>query len=120
MREFKFRAYQNGKMFYNVMCGGFEETVPTVFINSNWIHLDNCKIMQYTGFRDIIGREIYDGDIVRYSNKYIYGALLEFQSEVKITSFGITIISSVGNEIFLEKCFENCEIVGNKYEDSEV
>lgn len=68
MREFKFRAWENGKMYYQVRCGGVFDgipTAPTVWNDNegDWLNLTgqpHTVIMQYTGLKDCNGNEIYE------------------------------------------------------------
>lgn len=74
MREFKFRAWENNEMYYQVRCGGSFDgipTAPTVWNEDrgDWINLTGqpyTKIMQFTGLKDKNSKEIYEGDILRY------------------------------------------------------
>lgn len=71
----KFRVWTGNKMEYNVLvgalgvfyCPGLDEEYPLSVSRSNIrikdLHPD--KLMQWLGFRDRVGREIYTGDIVR-------------------------------------------------------
>ncbi len=78
----------------------------------------SLEIMQYTGLKDMNGKEIYEGDIIpvlMYSGKYenyeIYwnDKLAEFDAKNKGNRNWIT--SSV---------WKDCEIIGNKHENPEL
>ena len=74
-REIKFRAFTNGKMYYDVELTndgwvhwwgerGIEcEAIGTIYDNRI---LNKCILMQYTGLKDKTGsKEIYERDIVK-------------------------------------------------------
>lgn len=69
MREIKFRAWnpESKKMFYD-----FDQNIKEVALGKS-IHLFVYEtglayktLMQYTGFKDFDGKEIYEGDILEY------------------------------------------------------
>lgn len=55
MREFKFRAWQR-------------ENDPEIPIVPD---REDCILMQYTGIKDKNGKEIYEGDILKYETGYM-------------------------------------------------
>lgn len=71
MREIKFRAYnKKGKAMYPVWgIHYFDESMTINIFGFNhkpdeYDDSENLILMQYTGFKDEYGREIYEGDIV--------------------------------------------------------
>ena len=84
--------------------------------------LEDVEIMQYTGLKDKNGKEIYEGDILKY--KFPYDRRLKHVSLVKFieteASFGLKDI--YGNEIPLYRITANnyFEVVGNIYENPEL
>lgn len=60
MREIKFRAWNGGQMLKNIPIEAVTLAGDLDFYGTS-LHL-----MQYTGLKDKNGKEIYEGDIVKY------------------------------------------------------
>lgn len=66
MREIKFRYWNNGIMQYD-----FDGWTEDISINEIFEYLKKNKIsiMQYVGKKDKNGKEIYEGDILKYDGE---------------------------------------------------
>lgn len=128
MREFKFRAFENNKMYYQVRVGGIfdnEATVPTYWDESRrgWIHLIGgkyTKVMQYIGFKDKDGKEIYEGDILEKDGCW------SIRVEYDKGSFRVRDLDEVRYINRILDChiytfdIENWKVIGNIYENPEL
>ncbi|MBS5869217.1 MAG: hypothetical protein KIC44_03105 [Fusobacterium periodonticum] len=138
MREIKFRVYLD-KMYYQneyneydtnlVGIDFFDKTVTFAtytdgeevdnlekysFDENDILYKKDLKIMQYTGLKDMRGKEIYEGDIV----KFLYSIFEVIWCNEKAS---FTLKNKKYKE-FLNFIYENnngMEIVGNIYENTE-
>ena len=127
-RIFKFRAWEksNNKMYECIV--GNTDTKDDKFIcpliwieeNSVWVHSDTCIIMQYTGYKDIKGQEIYEGDILTHKDywwikiEYDNGAFIARDIE------GIKYNNRITNEYIGNFDISKWKVIGNIYEDKEL
>ena len=132
-REIKFRVFVYNKMFYQDKYNAYSDNLASIDICKNTITItefynyedvyrfedEEVKLMQYTGLKDKNGKEIYEGDIIKY--KFPYDTRLKHISPVKFleteASFGIK--DRYGNKIPLYTISANnyFEVIGNIYEN---
>jgi uncharacterized phage protein (TIGR01671 family) len=129
MREIKFRAWDieferwarpedisiqgDGQAWIDRRASDYGDVIDTIDGSEQ-----GAIIEQFTGLHDSKGREIYEGDIVRYSNR---------------TESGVAKISSwIGNNLYFEwinspesptnadifGCAEELEVIGNIHESA--
>lgn len=102
MREYKFRAWDNGMVY---------DDRPQLILGNF------TNIMQYTGLKDINNNEIYEGDIIKYSATNIYG-------ETRVYFVLVEFLDGMfwaGNRPLVQivKHYEGL-VIGNKYENREL
>jgi uncharacterized phage protein (TIGR01671 family) len=132
MREIKFRAWDGKTMFFNVLAGGYEDTVPSVHIASKgWVNVDPYNLMQFTGLLDKNNKEIYEGDILDLgqtvngcSSFIVFWDRLNLGWNIK---YNAPMNNPRSYEYNLQEffkidfnCDEGVEIVGNIYQNPEL
>ena len=122
MREIKFRAWDRFKQRwsnYKINDGTvyFMDKNTGVWYGSYNKRYKDFNLMQYTGLKDMRGKEIYEGDILANGNdektyKVIFenGSFrAEFEGDFEEYSFDL-----------IDVVLQGCEVVGNIYENPEL
>ncbi|WP_436668008.1 YopX family protein [Latilactobacillus sakei] len=117
MREIKFRAWdKENKAFMPsegyAICDG--DVMGLRYGNEmEDVLTDQVEIMQYTGLKDMYGRDIYEGDVVEFE-----ASLIRTKAEVKYSrnQFIVSMNSVMPRslDLYLVK------IIGNKFENPEL
>lgn len=126
-REIKFRCFYNGKMYPVLELHGED----SMTVNGIKMHLDGLGervvspdsehikgVMQYTGLKDKNGKEIYEGDILKYS--YDDGLLLWVVESNNFGGYSIYNINrhsaAIRYPVDSPSYFIDREIIGNIFE----
>lgn len=122
MREIKFRAWDDAAKEM-IECTGcwFEE-------EGNYHEKDLAKVaapkvlMQFTGLKDKNGKEIWEGDVVRWEwhrmkKKPVYGPACEVTFGTLYESDGENRTGWIALDSFVTS---DCEVIGNIYENPEL
>ena len=128
MREIKFRAWDGEEMFVPSMITAHGDiNKPNGIGVDNWV---KAELMQFTGLKDKNGKEIYEGDILRYSFGdgegytqhvgevvwdgcfYMVGGLAGWWTKTFKSHMQETLRASTKKVV--------CEVIGNIYENPEL
>lgn len=123
MREIKFRGKRtdNGEMWYGDLS---HHATGKVFIKNIKKGINGTfevvfnTVGQFTGLYDKYGKEIYEGDIVRYT-KGLYGYKSTYSTYNEIVKVYIDVGISVF-EPFTSSDMIECEVIGNIHDNPEL
>lgn len=126
MREIKFRAWYkgvySGEMIYDIQ-NEFEERINLGMDSfGNYLNNASFEVMQYTGVKDCNGKEVYEGDIVKYkagTDKGIGYIKFEFSCFMIYWTNNKTFNDSFSS-MFYTQCSSEIEVIGNIYENPEL
>jgi len=110
MREIKFRIWDGNGFIYNGVTP-FELIQNAVYDTTVMFSLQKkCIWQQYTGLKDINGKEIYEGDILKVqipSLNIQTSEVIFYEGRFDFKSIAVTRLSDY---------VEYCEIIGNIYD----
>lgn len=124
MREIKFRAWdKKGKMMYKVALRDILEAKAELIMNCD---NDVTAVMEFTGLKDKSGTEIYEGDILRFTNRQAVKSPFEvvwdeyyLEFNIRSKKHGLSDLYS-GDEFRDGNTLTNAKVIGNIYQNPEL
>ena len=108
MREIKFRAWiKNHKQMIFLTAVAFGDLIDN--------HKKGFEIMQFTGLKDKNRKEIYEGDIVELERAKYQVYWHQHIAKWELERLNIKGFSNIGLINW-----NNCEVIGNKFENPEL
>jgi len=128
MKEIKFRFWdKNEKIFVqrpgNVVMLGDGKIFNDWREFEDYVESESLIIMQYTGLKDMNGKEVYEGDMV-LDHSWLYpreeDAIIVSWDEKKCGFVPFNFYNSRLDVYKAEECLYNYEVIGNIYENPEL
>ena len=113
-REIKFRAFVDGSML-DVVTLDFDN--KEVWFDGFCMDFKNVELMQFTGLYDKNGKEIYEGDICRDEDGL---GVVYWEKDCWMYGFVQDDSSYKSDGYMLREMVDDCEIIGNIFENQEL
>ncbi len=133
MRKLKFRVYNGIEMVYDIVVGkfgafyvnpgdkgnGLNPNDSACLTNFNTKYSDDTSIMQFIGISDKNGKEIYEGDIIKY-NDINYS--IDFCNCYSCGKYELIRDKKENGSHLSSECenWHQTEVIGNIYENPEL
>ncbi len=123
----KFRVWEHDVKFMNdqvrITYNRFGDNKIFVEVTEGfgWKDVDEKYLMQFTGLTDKNGKEIFEGDVVKFLIEHdgLNQPLRNIKYEIVIED-GVTLIKNAEHKLVLSMVKEDMEIIGNIHEHPEL
>lgn len=128
MRKIKFRAFlKTKKMMVDIYDISLNPAYIIGFSNDEYVGISNIiddfELMQFTGLYDKNGKEIYEGDIIKYTNnqKGVYEIGKKMKGFIVFNEYNQCYLSKNNFQKDMNWQYaENIKVIGNIYENPEL
>ena len=124
MREIKFRCWDKENSRMILPSGSFMDVSQTQGVD-RWVfgldvfnHPDNIELMQFTGLFDKNGKEIFEGDVVKFQTKG--GNTMVYEVRWKNRGFNLKHMPQFSPNRMTPNNKNEIEIIGNIHENPEL
>lgn len=101
-----------GHLLDGHICGEIIESEEEYITPSFWVPVDPESVGQFTGLKDKGGKDIYEGDIIVYSDKSVLLDVAFDEGSFVLKRQGKTYVYNINPKV--------CEVIGNIHENQEL